>query len=57
MDLADLDDVSGAAYGIARLHSLYNLKTDKLVNDGVVETNLHEKHILSEPSVKKLSGN
>ena len=29
-------DVEGAAFGLARLHSIYGLDTDRLVEDGVV---------------------
>jgi hypothetical protein len=54
-NLADHAEVEGAAFGIARLHSLYTLDTDKLIHDGIIEGNLNGRHIKSEPSVAKLS--
>ena len=50
-----MDEVRGAAFGVGRLHSLYSLKTDQLVNHGIIDAKLKNEHILSGPSVTKLS--
>ena len=34
---AQFSDVTGAAHGLARLHSLYGIDTDKMVEEGIVE--------------------
>ena len=48
-------DVQGAAFGIARLHSLYGINTDRMVDDGVISTHFNNRDILSEPSVMKFN--
>ena len=48
-------DVQGAGFGLARLHSLYEVDTDKFFDDGVVSTNFNLKDVKSEPSVLKLT--
>ena len=48
-------DVQGAGFGLARLHSLYEVDTDKFFDDGVVSTNFNLKDVKSEPSVMKLT--
>ena len=53
--LPSLRDVEGAAFGVARLHSLYSLNTDKIFDDGVIETQFNNKNVLSEPSVLKFN--
>ena len=57
--LPDNYDITGAAFGIARLHSLYHLNATEMVENGIV-TSEHGKTKLnarSDPSVLKLSGN
>jgi hypothetical protein len=54
--LPDHYDVDGAAFGLARLHSLYSLDGRKMVDDGIVEANIKNGiHATSKPSVKKLT--
>ena len=48
-------DVQGAAFGIARLHSLYGINTDRMVDDGVISTHFNNRDVLSEPSVMKFN--
>ena len=52
-----MDEVRGAAFGVGRLHSLYSLKTDQLVSHGIIDAKIKNEHILSGPSVTKLSSN
>ncbi len=58
--LPSVYDVEGAAYGLSRLHSLYGVDTAKMVEDGVIESNLQRHQVgavvTSKPSVKKLEG-
>lgn len=54
-DVPDAEEVNGAAFGIARLHSLYDLNTESLVKQGIIESKFNLNNIVSEPSVKKLS--
>ena len=54
-NVADVDEVNGAAFGIARLHSLYELNTESMVKRGVIESNFNLDKVVSVPSVKKLS--
>ena len=53
--IPDMEEVRGAAFGVGRLHSLYSLKTDQLVNHGIIDAKIKNEHILSGPSVTKLS--
>jgi hypothetical protein len=48
-------DVEGAAFGLARLHSLYGLNTDNLFDDGVISAHFNNKDVLSKPSVMKFN--
>jgi hypothetical protein len=54
-NLVDHHDIAGAAFGICRLHSLYNLDTDQLAYEGIIESQFEHKLIKSEPSVQKYS--
>ena len=40
---------------MGRLHSIYNLKTNQIVENGIIDAEINNKHIFSEPSVTKLS--
>lgn len=53
--LPSQDDIDGSLYGIARLHSLYGLDTDKFADDGIIKTVFNHKEITSLPSVMTLS--
>lgn len=54
--LPDLKDVHGAAFGLARLHSLYDIDSKKMVEQGVIKSNFkHGIQAESKPSVKRLS--
>ncbi len=52
--------MQGAAFGLSRLHSLYGIDTQRMVNDGVIESNLQRRQVgaalASKPSVRKLDG-
>ena len=54
-NIPDHSEVSGAAFGIARLHTLYNLDTEHFFNHGIVDSNFGHAHIKSKASTKKLS--
>ena len=49
------DEIEGAAFGIARLQSQYNLDPNKMFKEGIIETHLNLKHIKSEPSIRKFT--
>ena len=51
----DINEIHGASFGIARLHTLYNLDTENFVQNGIVDSNFGHVHVKSEPSAKKLS--
>lgn len=54
--LPDEHDIHGAAYGLARLHSLYSLNSTQMIENGVIEAKIKNGiHALSEPSVLKLT--
>ena len=48
-------DVEGASFGIARLHSLYGINTQRMVQEGIIETHFNNKDVLSVPSVMKFN--
>ena len=48
-------DVEGASFGIARLHSLYGINTQRMVHEGIIETHFNNKDVLSIPSVMKFN--
>ena len=51
----DINEIYGASFGIARLHTLYSLDTENFVKHGIVDSNFGHVHVKSKPSVKKLS--
>ncbi len=54
--LPDYFDIEGAAFGIARLHSLYSLDAKKLIEDGVVRADIKRGiKATSTPSIRKLT--
>lgn len=53
--IPDHSEIDGAALALARLHTQYDLNTEKLVKDGITETFLNMKHVISKPSILKLS--
>ena len=53
--IPDHDEILGAAFGVGRLHSIYNLKTNQIVENGIIDAEINNKRIFSEPSVTKLS--
>ena len=54
-NIPDHDEIHGAAFGVGRLHSLYALNTTQLVNHGIIQAELNQRHILSDPSITRLS--
>ena len=53
--ISGYDEIEGAAFGIARLQSQYNLDPNKMFKEGIIETHLNLKHIRSEPSIRKFT--
>ena len=53
--ISGYDEIEGAAFGIARLQSQYNLDPNKMFKEGIIETHLNLKHIKSEPSIRKFT--
>lgn len=53
--IPDHDEINGAAFGLAILHSQYDLNTTLLTQEGIVDTKLNMKRVKSEPSALKLS--
>jgi len=53
--LPSQDDIDGALFGIARLHSLYSLDSDKFADEGIVKAFFNNKLVASHPSVMSLS--
>ena len=54
--LPSLGDVEGAAFGLARLHSLYGINTKKMIEEGVIKSHFDQGlQAESKPSVSKLS--
>ena len=53
--IPDNNEIAGAAFGIARLHTLYSLDTDNFVHNGIVDSDFGHVHVKSKPSSKKLS--
>ena len=50
-------DVQGAAHGLARLQSLYSLNSEKMIEEGIIESKIKNGiQAVSKPSVMKLSG-
>ena len=54
-NIPDAHEIRGAAFGIARLHTLYDLDTDKMVQNGIINSNFGHAKIRSGPSVQKFS--
>ena len=55
-NVPDHSEIDGAAFGVARLHAIYNLDTKKMFQEGVIDTHLNLQHINSKPSIMKFSG-
>ena len=53
--IPDNEEIKGAAFGMARLHTLYSLNTDNFIKHGIVDSNFGHAHIQSKASTKKLS--
>ena len=53
--ISGYEEIEGAAFGIARLQSQYNLDPNKMFKEGIIETHLNLKHIKSEPSIRKFT--
>lgn len=54
--LPDAQDIKGAAFGLARLHSQYNLNTTEMIENGIIESKIKNGiQARSEPSIAKLS--
>ena len=43
--IPDYHEINGAAYGVARLQSIYNLEPNSIFKEGIIDTNLNLKHI------------
>ena len=54
--IPDHSEIQGAAFGVARLHNVYGLNTEKMVKEGVINTNLNMEVVHSKPSIIKFSG-
>ena len=54
-NIPDHNEVSGAAFGIARLHTLYSLDTELFFKHGIVDSNFGFAHIKSKASTKTFS--
>lgn len=49
-------DIDGAAFGLVRLHSLYQFNLSQFVDRGIISTTLDNGHkVLSRPSVRPIS--
>ena len=56
VDIPDYSEINGAAFGIARLHSLYKLNSEKMFKKGIIESTLADmSKMTSKPSVIRLS--
>ena len=53
--IPDHEEIHGAAFGLARLHVQYDLNTELLTKEGVIETKLNMKNVKTPPSAIKLS--
>ena len=43
--IPDYGEIDGAAFGVARLQSIYNLEPNSIFKEGIIDTNMNLKHI------------
>ena len=55
-EIPDHSEIDGAAHGLARLHMTYELNPQKMIQEGIIQSDLPDMaHFASMPSVKRLS--